>query len=404
MDRHISDRIRYVGVNDLAKDLFENQWPLPFGISYNSYLVIGGKIALIDTAAANFSNEFFTNIRSEIGERKIDYLIVNHMEPDHSALISFIKAKYPNIVIVTNAKAVPMIAGFNGISDNVKVICEGDSLDLDGISLTFHMIPMVHWPETMVTYCKEEATVFSGDAFGAFGAPEEGILDCSASLSKSKHHIQELFSDTYSSFEDEMIRYYSNIVGKYGSPVQSALKKLSALDISRICSTHGPVWEKATDKVLSLYGRMSRYETSKGVCIVYGSMYGNTEKAAQALACELEKLDIPYSIHNLSVENASYAYRDVFKYDTVAAGSPTYNNDIFPPVREFIYGICSRFVKNRKFVSFGSYSWIGGSVRLMNEMAKDAGMQVISKGLPFKYGYSSQKCDMSLIAKSINDA
>jgi flavorubredoxin len=404
MSERISDMIRYVGVNDLAKDIFESQWPLLFGVSYNSYLIVDEKIALVDTAAANFSNEFFNNIRAEIGERKINYLIVNHMEPDHSALISFIRAKYPDIVIVTNAKAVPMIEGFNGITDKIHIVKEGDSLSLGHATLKFYMIPMVHWPETMVTYLEDEKTLFSGDAFGSFGALESGIQDSNVHLYSHKTPLPESISssDAYSAFEDEMIRYYSNIVGKYGPSVQAALKKLGGLSIARICSTHGPIWEKQVNKVVSLYDRLSKYETSKGVCIVYGSMYGNTEKAAFALASELEKRNIRFVIHNLATENASFAYRDVFKYDTLAVGSPTYNNDIFPPVRNFLHGVFSRMVKNHKFVSFGSYSWVGGSVKMMNEMAKCAGFELISDGLSFKHGYSHSKCDFSSIIDSIS--
>lgn len=405
MSERISDKIRYIGVNDLTKELFESQWPLPYGVCYNSYLIVDDKIALVDTAAANFSNEFFNNIRAEIGDRKINYLIVNHMEPDHSALISFIRAKYPDILIVTNAKAVPMIEGFNGITDKIHIIKEGESLSLGHSTLSFHMIPMVHWPETMVTYLKEEKTLFSGDAFGSFGALESGIRDREVHLYSKKQPLPESLSstDAYSAFEDEMIRYYSNIVGKYGTSVQSALKKLSGLNIERICSTHGPIWEKHINKVVSLYDRMSRYETEKGVCIVYGSMYGNTEKAAFALASELEKRNIKFAIHNLSSENSSFAYRDVFKYDTIAAGSPTYNNDIFPPVRNFLHGVISRSVKNHKFVSFGSYSWVGGSVRMMNEMAENAGLVLLNDGLAFKHGYSYLKCDFSSIINSISN-
>ena len=166
----LSDKIRYVGVNDLTTKLFEHQWPLPYGVSYNSYLVIDEKIALIDTAAASFKEEFITNIKNEIGDRKIDYLIVNHMEPDHSALQTVIRAEYPDCTIVTNAKAVPMIEGFNGITENILTIKEGECLDLGTVKLQFFMVPMVHWPETMVTWCPEEKTLFSGDAFGTFKA------------------------------------------------------------------------------------------------------------------------------------------------------------------------------------------------------------------------------------------
>lgn len=386
----ISERIRYVGVNDLDKVLFESQWPLKHGISYNSYLVVDEKIALIDTVDIAFKKEFYENIRSAIGERTIDYLVVNHMEPDHSALISFIRSEYPNIEIVMNPKAVPMINGFQGITDNITAVKDGDELNLGHTTLRFYAIPMVHWPETMVTYCVEEKTAFSGDAFGSFGSVKNCITDTSC--------------DTYEKYQDEMIRYYSNIVGKFGQPVQNALKKLSSLELKRICPTHGPVWETHLKEVVALYDKMSRYETEKGVCIVYGSMYGNTEKAALSLADELKSRGVKYAIHNLSFENPSYAYEDVFKYNIIAAGAPTYNNDIFPPVRHFLYGVCSRFVRNHSFFSFGSYSWAGGSVKLMDEMMAAHGFCILTEGLAFKQGYRKEECDMGAVADLIKQS
>lgn len=371
----LSEHVRYVGVNDFRPFLFENQWALPHGVSYNSYLVVDEKIALVDTAAAAFGEQFLANIREEIGDRQVDYLIVNHMEPDHSALMSLVRKEYPGIQIVTNAKAVPMIEGYQGITDNVKVIKEGEILSLGSVSLTFAMIPMVHWPETMVTYLAEEQTLFSGDAFGCFGAVEGGICD------------------RFEEYRDEMVRYYASIVGKYGQPVQSALKKLSGLALSRICSTHGPVWESQIPQVVALYDRMSRYETDKGVCIVVGSMYGNTEKAAEAIHAELVKRGVKCVIHNAVTENPSFIYKDVFEYNTLICGSPTYNNDIFPAVREVLYGVCARQVKNHGFAAFGSFTWAGASVKLMNEMASAAGLKLLSEGMSFRQGFGEKYSD-----------
>lgn len=371
----LSEHVRYVGVNDFRPFLFENQWALPHGVSYNSYLVVDEKIALVDTAAAAFGEQFLANIREEIGDRQVDYLIVNHMEPDHSALMSLVRKEYPGIQIVTNAKAVPMIEGYNGITDNVKVIKEGEILSLGSVSLTFAMIPMVHWPETMVTYLAEEQTLFSGDAFGCFGAVEGGICD------------------RFEEYRDEMVRYYASIVGKYGQPVQAALKKLSGLALSRICSTHGHVWESKIPQVVALYDRMSRYETDKGVCIVVGSMYGNTEKAAEAIHAELVKRGVKCVIHNAVTENPSFIYKDVFEYNTLICGSPTYNNDIFPAVREVLYGVCARQVKNHGFAAFGSFTWAGASVRLMNEMASASGLKLLSEGMSFRQGFDEKYSD-----------
>ncbi len=386
----ISERIRYVGVSNHKDILFEGLWPVKYGVSYNSYLVVDEKTALIDTVEGGYEAEYLGKIREEIADRPIDYLIVNHMEPDHSSLMSLIMNTYPDIRIVTNAKAVPMIMGYYGIDeDHIQVIREGDKLSLGSSELTFYMAPMVHWPETMVTWLEEEKTLFSADAFGTFGALSGELKDL------------ETIEGTEESFFDEMTRYYSNIVGKYAGPVQTALKKLSALSIERICSTHGPVWEKMVPKVVNIYDRLSRYEAEPGVCIVYGSMYGNTEKAALALASELKAVGVAVAVHNLNVENVSEALRDVFKYDTIAVGSPTYNGGIFPPVDAFMKAVASRGVKNRRFFAFGSYTWAGMSVRQLNELAGSMGFGLIADGINFPQAYSEEKCDMKAIAKLI---
>lgn len=216
----IKPGIHYVGVNDRVKTRFEALWSLPFGVSYNSYLVADEKVALIDTVEEGFGSRFFHNIHEAIGDRKIDYLVVNHMEPDHSSSISALKRLYPEIKIVGNAKTLQMIGGYYGIEADTVEIREGESLSLGNRTLTFYMAPMVHWPETMVTYCPEQKTLFTGDAFGTFGALDGGILDRQLELGH---------------FWDEMIRYYACIVGKYGAPVQKALQKIRTLEIETIC-------------------------------------------------------------------------------------------------------------------------------------------------------------------------
>ena len=390
--KQLSDRIYYVGVNDEEKTLFEGLWPLPCGVSYNSYVVVDEKVALIDTVEGGFEEEFLENVEAATGGRDVDYLVVNHMEPDHSSLISYMMAKYPSMRILANAKTLPMLKGYYKVSeDRVMIVGEGESVSLGSCTLRFHMIPMVHWPETMVTWVEEEKTVFSGDAFGTFGSIPEHVVD---------------EDDTFEEYRDEMIRYYSNIVGKYGNPVQTALKKLSALQIERICSTHGPVWEKNISSVVGLYDRLSRYEVERGVCIAYGSMYGNTASAAQALAEELEALGIPYAIHDLAGNNekglgVSGALRDAFKYDTIVVGSPTYNNSIYPPVETFMKALSARLVKGRRFYAFGSYTWAGASVRLLNELASGMGFELLGEGMSFAQAYSPEKCDMAQVARMI---
>ncbi len=391
MDK-ISERIYYVGVSDCENFLFEGLWPVEYGVSYNSYIVKDEKIALIDTVEAGHEEEFLKNISETVGEKSIDYLIVNHMEPDHSSLIKSIINTYPGLKIVTNAKAVPMIKGYHGIGeDRIHIVKEGDKLSLGSCELTFYMAPMVHWPEVMVTWLEDEKTLFSADAFGTFGALKNGIKDL------------EIIEGTEKSFFDEMTRYYANIVGKFGGPVQTALKKLGGLPIGRICSTHGPVWEKMIPQVVGLYDRLSRYEAEPGVCIAYGSMYGNTEKAALALAEELRTKGVPVAVHNLNVENVSETLSDVFRYDTLAVGSPTYNGGIFPPVESFMKAVASRMMKNRRFFAFGSYTWAGMSVKQLNELATAQGFEVIAEGNSFAQAYSAEKCDMKTIAEIIKE-
>ena len=376
-------------MTDSIKELFEGLWPLPYGVSYNSYLINDDKVALIDTVEAGFEDEFIEEVHKVIGDKAIDYLIVNHMEPDHSSLTAYLLEKYPDLKVVANAKTLPMLKGYyNTPEDRIMIMGEGQTLSLGSSTLRFHMVPMVHWPETMVTYLEEEHTLFSGDAFGTFGNVDENVIDD---------------EETFEEYRDEMIRYYSNIVGKYGAPVQAALKKLEGLRIDRICSTHGPVWEVNVDQVVALYDQLSRYEVGRGVCIVYGSMYGNTAAAADALAEELEKLGVPYAIHDLAGNNEeslglSGALRDVFKYDTVAVGSPTYNGGIYPPAESFMKALAARGIKGRRFYAFGSYTWAAASVRLLNGLAKDMDFNVLGDGMAFAQAYTQEKCDMAALA------
>lgn len=378
-----------MGVNDSIKELFEGLWPLPYGVSYNSYLINDQKVAVVDTVEAGFEEDFLAEIHEVIGDKPIDYLIVNHMEPDHSSLTAYLLERYPQMKIVANAKTLPMLKGYYDTpEERVLVMAEGQTLSLGSSTLRFHMVPMVHWPETMVTYLEEEHTLFSGDAFGTFGNVDENVIDD---------------EETFEEYRDEMIRYYSNIVGKYGAPVQAALKKLEGLRIDRICSTHGPVWEVNVDQVVALYDQLSRYEVGRGVCIVYGSMYGNTAAAADALAEELEKRGVPYAVHDLAGNNEeslglSGALRDVFKYDTVAVGSPTYNGGIYPPAESFMKALAARGIKGRRFYAFGSYTWAAASVRLLNGLAKDMDFNVLGDGMAFAQAYTQEKCDMAALA------
>ncbi|WP_308661965.1 FprA family A-type flavoprotein [uncultured Alistipes sp.] len=371
--------IRYVGVNDRTTHLFEGLWSLPQGVSYNAYLVIGEKIALIDTVEEAFGSRLFQHIREEIGDRRIDYLVVNHMEPDHSSSIAALRQLYPDITIVGNAKTLHMIAGYYGICDGTLEVKEGDTLDLGGKTLTFQLVPMVHWPETMVTWCAEEQTLFSGDAFGTFGALDGGITDSQVEVDR---------------YWNEMRRYYACIVGKYGAPVQKALQKVRTLPVATICPTHGPVWQRHIAEVIDLYDRMSRYEGEKGVVVAYASMYGNTEQTAERIARSLVEEGVEkIVVYNLSVADPSVVLRDVFRYDTLVVGSPTYNGELFPPVEQLLRRIETRCIPHRNFACFGSFTWAGAAVRRMKEFSERMKWEMIGTPVEMKQGYSQAVCE-----------
>ena len=372
----ISTNIHYVGVNDRTKHLFEGLWPLPLGVSYNSYLIVDKSVVLIDTVDHCYTDLFFEKIKNILGERPIDYL-VNHMEPDHSASISDLCHVYPNIKIIGNSKTIGMIEGFYGIFDKFHEVKDGDRLSLGEKNLAFYMTPMVHWPETMMTYCEDDKILFSGDAFGCFGTLDGGIIDYQMNTEK---------------YWDEMFRYYSNIVGKYGAPVQKALAKLSGIDIQMICSTHGPIWKEEIQKVISIYNKLSLYEGEEGVVIAYGSMYGNTERMAEIIAQELAAQGIKNIVmHNVSKSDMSYVLRDIFKYKGLIIGSPTYTNELFPNIESLISKLESRDMKNRIFGYFGSFSWAGAAVKRLSAFAERIKWDVTGNPVEMKQGITPEK-------------
>lgn len=353
--KHICDGIHYVGVNDRTTHRFEALWPLPDGVSYNSYIVRGSeKTALIDGVEISACDRLRENINAAIGVDAPDYLVINHMEPDHSGSVKVLRSMFPDMVIVGNAKTLEMVKGFYGIEDNLLKIADGDSLDLGGLTLKFVMTPMVHWPETMMTYVPERAVLFAGDAFGCFGALNGAVTDCDMNIEP---------------YIPEMYRYYSNIVGKYGMFVQKALAKTSALEISYICPTHGPVWHEHIDRVVSIYDRLSRYEGEEGVTIVYGSMYGNTAEMAEAIASRLAERGIRnIRVHNASVSHLSYILSDIFRFKGLVIGAPTYSMTLFPPVEAVMTAIKTRELKNRVIGTFGSFTWASQSVKRINQL------------------------------------
>lgn len=357
MKTEITNGIHYVGVNDRHKHIFEGLWPLPYGVSYNSYIIADEKIALVDTVEADFFTQYLDNIRSVIGDRPIDYIIVNHMEPDHSGSLALIKKYYPNAKIVGNKKAFGMMQGFyrvgNDADGDTLEVKNGDTLQLGSHTLAFTLVPMVHWPETMVTLDTTANVLFSGDAFGCFGALNGAYIDA------------EMNCDIY---WDEMLRYYSNIVGKYGTPVQQALKKLAGVKIDYICSTHGPVWHDHIERVVGMYDRLSRYEGADGLVIAYASMYGNTERAAEVIARAASEAGVKNIImHDVSRTHHSYIIADIFRYRALILGAPTYNNGLYPQMESLLSELAGRDMKNRLLGWFGSFSWAGKAVKTIGE-------------------------------------
>ncbi len=372
----LKKNIHYVGVNDRKTALFENLWPIPYGVSYNSYLIDDDKVALVDTVEAGHFDIFLKKIRKAIGDRPIDYLIINHMEPDHSGAIKLIKQFYPDIVLVGNKQTLGMVDGYYGECGNRLMVGEGDILELGTHTLTFSLIPMVHWPETMVTYDITEKVLFSGDAFGCFGALNGGVVDA------------DINTDIY---WGEMERYYSNIVGKYGSPVQRALKKLEGLEIEAICSTHGPVWTVEIPRVISVYDRLSRYEAEEGVVIAYGSMYGNTEQLAEVIAEELSCQGVRNIVmHDISRSHHSYIIADVFRYKGLIVGCPTYNGGIYPEMDALLGKLAMREVKNRLLGYFGSFTWSGQAVKRIAEHNEKMKLEVV--GTPVEMKQAMRDC------------
>ena len=349
----IKNNVYYVGVNDRNKAKFEGLWPLPEGVSYNSYLIVDDKVALIDTVDLAFFPQFLDNIREVIGDRPIDYIVINHMEPDHSGSMSLMRKYYPNVEVIGNKKSFNLLKGFYGPPFKEIEVKNGDEISLGKHSLKFFITPMVHWPETMMTLDLTDNILFSGDAFGCFGALNGGVLDDNINCDE---------------FWLEMVRYYSNIVGKYGTPVQNALKKFNGVQLDYLCSTHGPVWHTHLQRVLNEYDRMSRYDTEEGVVICYGTMYGHTEAMAEVIAREVSNQGIKnVKVYNVSKTHHSYLIRDVFRYKALVVGAPTYNTGLYHEMEVFLSEIANRDIKNHVIGWFGSHGWASKAVSKIAE-------------------------------------
>ncbi len=383
---YISEQIKYIGVNDHDIDLFESQYIVPNGVSYNSYLILDEKVAVMDTADKRVEAQWFANLERELSGRTPDYLIVSHMEPDHAALIAKFVDKYPNAQIVGNARTFPMMEQFFEVEleNNKLVVAEGDELCLGTHTLTFYLAPMVHWPEVMVTYEKKEKILFSADGFGKFGA-----------------------LDVEEDWACEARRYYFNIVGKYGAQVQALLKKAATLDIAMICPLHGPILKENLGYYIDKYQTWSSYEPEdKGVFIAYASIYGHTADAAEYLGKELEKAGVEkVAICDLAREDMAEAVEDAFRYDRIVLASATYDGGLFTWMDDFLHHLKSKNYQKRKVALMENGSWAPMAAKQMRtvlETMKE--IEIVEPVISIKSAMNEQnKEEIKSLAKILSE-
>ncbi len=388
----IKDDIFWVGVNDHETTLFEGMWPITHeGVAYNAYVINDEKVAVVDTVKSFKQGEYIEKIKSIIGDKKVDYLIVNHMEPDHSSSIADLLAVYPDMKIIGNAKTFPIMKNFYDIDKNLMEVADGDSLSLGKHELQFYMTPMVHWPESMVTYDATEKLLFSMDVFGSFGNTDAGIFD-------DEHDLAD--------FEDNTRRYYACIVGKVSGPAQKALQKLGPLDIQMICPSHGLIWRSNVGYIVDFYDRMSRYQTEEGVVIAYGSMYGNTLHSAELLAGYLKEAGVKtVKMYDVSKIDISYIVSDMWKYKGLILGAPAYYGRIFPKMANLLYKIEEIGVKEHKLGFFTDFSWSNGADRYFEGFIKAAKADVVGEMVNVQgYADAEDEAKLKALAEAMAEA
>ena len=373
--RKVTNALYWVGGSDRRLELFENLFPIPRGVSYNSYLLLDEKTVLFDTVDNSIGRQFLDNITALLNGRTLDYLVVNHMEPDHCSMIADLMLRYPDMQIIGNAKTFPMIRQFYALDPEGKTIAvkEGDTFSSGTHTFRFLMAPMVHWPEVMLTYDETYKVLFSADAFGTFGALNGAIFNDEMDFDRD--------------WLDDARRYYTNIVGKYGMQVQNVLKKASALDIRIICPLHGPIWRNNLAYLLEKYDIWSSYRPEvKGVMIAYASMYGNTENLANVLACKLADAGITnLTIHDVSRSDVSELIADSFKYSHIVLASPTYNGGVYPAMSNLLEDMNALGIKNRTVAVLGNGTWAPTSAKLMEaRLAEMKGMTLLTENFAVK--------------------
>ena len=386
----IKNDLVYVGVSDRRTALFENIYPIPRGVSYNSYLLLDEKTVLMDTADATVGEQFFENVTAALDGRQLDYLVVNHMEPDHGALIQPLLLRYPQATVVTTAKAAQMMEQFFGSKPtNLQVVKEGDTLNTGRHTLVFTMAPMVHWPEVMMTYNQTDGTLFSADAFGTFGA-----------LSGNEVNFeQEWLADAR--------RYFVNIVGKYGIQVQNVLKKAATLDIKRICPLHGPVWRSNLEYFINKHDLWSRYEPEeKGVVVIYGSIYGHTEAAAMRMATLLAQRGVKnIHVYDASRTHVSELVAECWRVSHIVLAASTYNNGLFTPIEELLLDLKAHGFQRRTWALIENGSWAPQSGKLMRAALEEMKeMTIVGDALSLKSAMQpSQEEQLAALADEIVD-
>lgn len=370
----VTDTIINVGVNDYDIDLFEGQYELEEGMAYNSYVIMDDKIAILDTVDSDVTEQWMKNLKKTLGKKEPDYLVVHHMEPDHSGSILDLVEKYPNITIVTSAKAVDLMKQFAGqeINQEIKVVAEGDTLELGSHTLNFIAAPMIHWPEVIMSYESSEKVLFSADAFGKFGT-----------------------RDADEDWTCEARRYYFNIVGKYGMQVQNLLKKAADLDIQIICPLHGPVLDKDLDYYIGIYDTWSSYEPEdRGVFICHASIHGHTAEAAERLADILESTgEEKVAIADLTDEDIHECVEDAFRYDRLVVAASSYDAGVFPPMEDFLRRLKHKNYQNRKVFIIENGSWAPSAARTMKAILDEMNVEVDDKPVTIKSKLNQESLD-----------
>lgn len=391
----ITEDIRYIGVNDHDIDLFEGQYQVPNGISYNSYVIMDEKIAIMDTVDKRKQTEFLENLETALAGRTPDYLIISHMEPDHASSIQAVLERYPEITLVGNAKTFPMLKLYFDLDTSCALtVKEGDTLKLGRHELTFVMAPMVHWPEVMVSYEDSEKILFSADAFGTFGALNGNLFNDEVDFEKD--------------WIDDARRYFTNIVGKYGMQVQALLKKAAGLDIQMICPLHGPVWRNNLNYFIEKHDKWSKYEPEdQAVAIIYGSIYGNTEQAADALAAKLGAKGVKnIAVYDASKTDVSELIAEIFRVSHVVIACPTYNGGIYPPIENLLAHMKALAVQNRTVAVMDNGTWAAtAGKQIVKQLEEMKNMTVLDQKLSIKSTLKAdQEDNLDAFAQQIIDA